>query len=44
MACRQPATVILQALGYPFRLDFSYFDGEIPRGAGGKFGEFISAL
>ena len=36
--------VIQAALGYPFRLNFVYFPGEIPRGAGGKFEEFVSRL
>ena len=36
--------VILEALGHPFRLTFSYLNGEIPRGAGGKFEEFISEV
>jgi len=38
------AAVIRSALGHPFRIAFSYFDGEIPRGAGGKFEEFVSLL
>lgn len=36
--------VIREALGYPFRLAFVYFDREIPRGAGGKLDEFISEI
>jgi len=36
--------VIQAALGYPFRLNFVYFPGEIPRGAGGKFEEFVSVF
>jgi len=36
--------VIQTALGHPFRLTFSYFDGEIPRGPGGKFEEFVSMI
>lgn len=28
-------------LGYPFQLRFVYFSGAIPRGPGGKFGEFV---
>jgi phenylacetate-CoA ligase len=35
---------IQPALGHPFRLTFSYFDGEIPRGPGGKFEEFVSEV
>jgi phenylacetate-CoA ligase len=38
------AGVIREALGYPFRLAFSYYDHEIPRGPGGKFEEFMSLL
>lgn len=34
--------VIRQALDHPFRLTFVYYDGEIPRTAGGKFEEFVS--
>lgn len=33
-----------QALGYPFRLRFSYFDRELPGTRGGKFEEFISRV
>jgi phenylacetate-CoA ligase len=33
--------VIRGALGHPFSLRFVYFDGEIPRSAGGKFEEFV---
>jgi phenylacetate-CoA ligase len=36
--------VITAALGHPFRLSFNYFRGEIPRGPGGKFEEFVSEL
>jgi hypothetical protein len=36
--------VIRSALGYPFRLEFIYFAGEIPRGPGGKFEEFVSEI
>jgi phenylacetate-CoA ligase len=38
------AGVIQAALGYPFRLTFTYFEGEIPRGPGGKFEEFVSEV
>ena len=38
------AAVIRAALGYPYRLSFNYFAGEIPRGRGGKFEEFMSEL
>jgi len=36
--------VIRDALGWPFRLKFVYFEREIPRSAGGKFEEFVSAV
>ena len=36
--------VIQDALGWPFRLRFVYFEGEIPRSAGGKFEEFVSKI
>jgi phenylacetate-CoA ligase len=38
------AGVIREALGYPFRLAFVYYENEIPRGPGGKFEEFISQV
>jgi len=36
--------VIQHALGWPFRLQFAYFEHEIPRGVGGKFEEFVSKV
>jgi phenylacetate-CoA ligase len=33
--------VIRGALGHPFELSFAYFTGELPRGANGKFEEFV---
>jgi len=36
--------VIRSALGHPFRVSFTYFESEIPRGAGGKFEEFVSRV
>jgi phenylacetate-CoA ligase len=36
--------VIRNWIGYPFRLRFSYFADEIPRGPAGKYEEFISLL
>jgi phenylacetate-CoA ligase len=36
--------VIHSALGHPFRLAYTYFAHEIPRGAGGKFEEFVSRV
>jgi phenylacetate-CoA ligase len=33
--------MVHEALGFPFQLHFVYFSGEIPRGPGGKFEEFI---
>lgn len=41
---QQLGRVINEALGYPFRLQFVYFEHAIPRGAGGKFEEFICAV
>ncbi|MEA2781785.1 MAG: hypothetical protein QOK29_3329 [Rhodospirillaceae bacterium] len=35
------AGIIRGALGHPFRLQFTYFKGEIPRRPGGKFEEFL---
>ncbi|MBI3903175.1 MAG: phenylacetate--CoA ligase family protein [Nitrosomonadales bacterium] len=37
----QLGALIHTALGHPFQLSFVYFDGEIPRSAGGKFDEFV---
>lgn len=36
--------IIHKSLGHPFRLRFSYFEGEIPRGPSGKFEEFLSLI
>lgn len=33
--------VIQEALGHSFNLRFAYFDGALPRGANGKFDEFV---
>ena len=41
---QQLTAVIHEWMGHPFRLQFVYFDGEIPRGSGGKFEEFISEV
>jgi phenylacetate-CoA ligase len=38
------AAVIREALGHSYRLSFKYFPGEIPRGPGGKFEEFVSEI
>ena len=40
----QLARVVREALGFPFRLRFAYFDGDIPRGPGGKFEEFVCLI
>ena len=40
----QLTVVVQQALGYPFHIDFSYFDQPLARSAGGKFEEFINLL
>lgn len=36
--------LIHASLGYPFRLTFAYFEGRLPRGANGKFEEFVRAF
>lgn len=36
--------VVQRALGHPFEIRLSYFDGQLPRGAGGKFEEFVSRV
>jgi phenylacetate-CoA ligase len=33
--------VVQQALGHPFTITFRYFEGELPRGPGDKFEEFV---
>jgi phenylacetate-CoA ligase len=33
--------IIQATLGYPFQLSFTYFERELPRGANGKFEEFV---
>jgi phenylacetate-CoA ligase len=33
--------IVQQALGHPFRIRFSYVEGELERSAGGKFEEFV---
>ena len=38
------AGAVNAAIGYPFRIQFTYFDGEIPRSASGKFEEFLCLL
>ena len=35
------SSVMRKALGFDFKLDFTYFDDEIPRSRGGKFEEFL---
>jgi phenylacetate-CoA ligase len=35
---------IQSALGYPFELRFTFHDGALPRGANGKFEEFVSLV
>jgi phenylacetate-CoA ligase len=35
------SSVMRKALGHDFKLQFTYFDGEIPRAPGGKFEEFL---
>lgn len=42
IADEQRLTQIVQdALGHPFKIRFSYSEGELPRSAGGKFEEFV---
>lgn len=36
--------LICKSLGFPFHLQFAYHKGQIPRGPGGKFEEFICEL
>jgi len=36
--------IVQGALGYPFDIAFTYFEGSLPRSAGGKFEEFMSLL
>jgi hypothetical protein len=38
------AAVIQAALGFAFKLEFTYFEREIPRTPGGKFEEFLSKI
>jgi phenylacetate-CoA ligase len=38
------ADLLRHAVSYPFRVAFTYFEGEIPRGPGGKFEEFLCLL
>jgi phenylacetate-CoA ligase len=38
------AAAVRKAIGYPFRIAFTYYDREIPRGPGGKFEEFLCLL
>ena len=38
------ADLLRHAVSYPFRIAFAYFEGEIPRGPGGKFEEFLCML
>jgi phenylacetate-CoA ligase len=35
---------ILEALGYPFTLSFTYFDAQLPLGKNGKFEEFLCQI
>jgi phenylacetate-CoA ligase len=46
LTAQEQATMISalqESLGYPFRIFFTYHQ-EIPRGAGGKYEDFISEL
>lgn len=37
-------TVMTEALGHPFALEFTYFEGRLPIGANGKLEEFVCRL
>ncbi|MCJ7837749.1 MAG: hypothetical protein MUP61_00860 [Burkholderiales bacterium] len=41
---QQIGDFVRKALDFPFKLQFVYFSGQIPRGLGGKFEEFVSEL
>ena len=41
---RRIGALICEALDYSFKLQFTYFPEEIPRGPGGKFEEFVCEL
>jgi len=41
---RRIGDLIREALDFPFKLQFRYFQEELPRGPGGKFEEFICEL
>ena len=41
---RELRGVIQQKLGYPFTLEFTYFDGQLPRTPGGKFEQFVCTV
>jgi phenylacetate-CoA ligase len=36
--------MVIETFGHPFKVDFVYFDGALPRGANGKFEEFICRI
>ena len=38
---RELQRIVQKALGHSFTIRFTYFSGNIPRGPGGKFEEFI---
>jgi len=38
------AAIVQRWLQHPFRVRFSYFEGRIPRGPGGKFEDFVSLV
>ncbi|MBK5105981.1 MAG: phenylacetate--CoA ligase family protein [Burkholderiales bacterium] len=41
---QQIGDFVRKALDFPFKLQFVYFSGQIPRGLGGKFEEFVCEL
>ncbi len=38
---QQLTAIVRQALGYPFALEYRYYEAEIPRGPAGKYEEFV---
>jgi len=41
---RRIGALVWESLDYSFKLKFTYFPEEVPRGPGGKFEEFIGEL
>lgn len=36
--------MLIEALGHPFKLQFNYFDRELPQPPNGKFESFVCAI